>query len=174
MRMSLPRSSRWVAKLWRSECRETVLRSHAALAASDISPALPATHAGRRHRRQGARDATKTRHFASRNRRRFRQELVPHRWPESARCPRSSSVPPRSQRPRVWPRGQKVVAMSCGRCWAHWCPWSSQMSAVERIVLKNSEIAALRKSRKCRMLAISAVARLCRIDTGASGRLCEN
>ncbi len=32
--MSLPRSSRWVAKLWRSECRETVLRSPAAFAAS--------------------------------------------------------------------------------------------------------------------------------------------
>src|SRR5260370_5131444 len=37
------------------------------------------------------------------------------------------------------------------------------------IVLKNSEIAVLRKSRKCRMLAISATARLCRIDTDASG-----
>src|SRR6516225_9414649 len=33
-RLSLPRSSRWVAKLWRSECSGTVLRSPAALAAS--------------------------------------------------------------------------------------------------------------------------------------------
>src|SRR6516162_5810572 len=31
--MSVPRSSRWVAKLWRSVCRESVLRSPAALAA---------------------------------------------------------------------------------------------------------------------------------------------
>src|SRR6516164_8979593 len=31
--MSVPRSSRWVAKLWRSVCRERVLRSPAAFAA---------------------------------------------------------------------------------------------------------------------------------------------
>src|ERR1700751_3804387 len=31
--MSVPRSSRWVAKLWRSVCRESVLRSPAAFAA---------------------------------------------------------------------------------------------------------------------------------------------
>jgi uncharacterized protein YhaN len=38
------------------------------------------------------------------------------------------------------------------------------------IVLKNSKIAGLRKSRKCRALAISAAARLCRIDTSVSDR----
>jgi len=43
-----------------------------------------------------------------------------------------------------------------------------------QIVLKNSEIAVLRKSRTCRLLAISAAARLCRIDTSASGRFCDN
>jgi hypothetical protein len=43
-----------------------------------------------------------------------------------------------------------------------------------RIVLKNSKIARLRKSRKCRMLAISVAARLCKIDTGVSGRFCRN
>jgi hypothetical protein len=35
-------------------------------------------------------------------------------------------------------------------------------------VLKNSKITGLRKSRKCSALAISAAARLCRIDTGAT------
>jgi hypothetical protein len=40
------------------------------------------------------------------------------------------------------------------------------------IVLKNSKIAGLRKSRKCRMWANSAPARLCKIDTSASGRFC--
>jgi hypothetical protein len=42
------------------------------------------------------------------------------------------------------------------------------------IVLKNSEIAALQKWRKYRMLAISAAARLCRIDTSAGGPFCGN
>jgi hypothetical protein len=45
-----------------------------------------------------------------------------------------------------------------------------------QIVLKNSKIARLRKSRKCSALAISAAARHCRIDTTASdgfwGNLC--
>jgi len=40
----------------------------------------------------------------------------------------------------------------------------SRMTALRRLCLKNSEIAVLRKSRKCRMLAISATARLCRIE----------
>ena len=38
------------------------------------------------------------------------------------------------------------------------------------IVLKNSKIAGLRKSRKCSALVISATARLCRTDTRASDR----
>jgi hypothetical protein len=43
-------------------------------------------------------------------------------------------------------------------------------SASRRIVLKNSKIAAIQKSRKCSALAISAAARLCRIDPRASDR----
>ena len=43
-----------------------------------------------------------------------------------------------------------------------------------RIVLKNSKIAGLRKSRKCNALAISAAARRCRIETRASHRFCGN
>jgi len=43
-----------------------------------------------------------------------------------------------------------------------------------RIVLKNSKFAGLRKSRKCSALPISAAARLCRIDTRASDRFCDN
>ena len=43
-----------------------------------------------------------------------------------------------------------------------------------QIVLKNSKIAGLRKSRKCSSLAISAAARLCRIDTRASDRFRGN
>jgi hypothetical protein len=43
-----------------------------------------------------------------------------------------------------------------------------------QIVLKNSKIAVLRKSRKCSALAISAAARLCRIDASASDRFCGN
>jgi hypothetical protein len=42
------------------------------------------------------------------------------------------------------------------------------------IVLKNSKIAGLRKSRKCSALAILAAARLCKIDTSASDRFCGN
>jgi len=45
---------------------------------------------------------------------------------------------------------------------------SSNDVAYWQIVLKNSKIADLRKSRKCSALAISATARLCRIDTNAS------
>ena len=48
------------------------------------------------------------------------------------------------------------------------------MSALRRIVLKNSKIAGLRKSRKCSASAISAAARLCRIDTRTSDRFCGN
>src|SRR5229473_5622649 len=58
---------------------------------SGRAPALPATNTGRGHRRQGARHVTETRHFARRNRHRYRQELVPHRWPESARCHRAAA-----------------------------------------------------------------------------------
>jgi hypothetical protein len=58
---------------------------------SGRAPALPATNAGRGHRRQGARHVTEARHFARRNRHRYRQELVPHRWPESARCYRAAA-----------------------------------------------------------------------------------
>jgi hypothetical protein len=43
-----------------------------------------------------------------------------------------------------------------------------------RMVLKNSKFAGLRKSRKCSALPISAAARLCRIDTRASDRFCDN
>jgi hypothetical protein len=43
-----------------------------------------------------------------------------------------------------------------------------------RIVLKNSKIEGLRKSRKFSALAILAAVRLCRIDTSASGRFCGN
>jgi transposase len=64
---------------------------------SGRAPALPATNTGRGHRRQGARHVTETRHFARRNRHRYRQELVPHRWPESARCHRAATE---------WSRGQ--------------------------------------------------------------------
>jgi hypothetical protein len=45
---------------------------------SGRAPALPAMNAGGGHRRQGARHVTETRHFARRNRHRYRQELVPH------------------------------------------------------------------------------------------------
>lgn len=41
-----------------------------------------------------------------------------------------------------------------------------------RIVLKNSKIAGLRKSRKRSAMAISAAARCCRIDTRAIDRFC--
>src|SRR5260221_8979887 len=58
---------------------------------SGRAPALPVTNAGRGHRRQGARHVTETRQFARRNRHRYRQELVPHRWPESARCHRAAA-----------------------------------------------------------------------------------
>jgi hypothetical protein len=50
-------------------------------------------------------------------------------------------------------------------------PFADRMLSNRRfapIVLKNPKIAGLRKSRKCRMLAISAAARLCRIDTSVS------
>jgi len=40
------------------------------------------------------------------------------------------------------------------------------------IMLKNSKIAALGKSRKCSALAISAAARLCKIDTSAGHHFC--
>jgi hypothetical protein len=43
-----------------------------------------------------------------------------------------------------------------------------------QIVLKNSKIAGLRKSRKCSASAISAAARLCKIDTRASDHFCGN
>jgi hypothetical protein len=43
-----------------------------------------------------------------------------------------------------------------------------------RIVLKNSKIVGLRKSRKCNALAIFAAARCCRIDTRANDRICGN
>ena len=57
---------------------------------------------------------------------------------------------------------------NCGRVVAH-VPGS-----YARIVLKNSKIAVLRKSRKCSALAISTAARLCKIDTRASDRFCGN
>src|SRR5258706_10306835 len=58
---------------------------------SGRAPALPAANAGRGHRRQGARHVTETRHVARRNRHRYRQELVPHCRPESARCHRTAT-----------------------------------------------------------------------------------
>ena len=48
------------------------------------------------------------------------------------------------------------------------------MSALPPIVLKHSRIAGLRKSRECGALAISAAARLCKLDTSTSDRLCGN
>ena len=42
------------------------------------------------HRRQGARHVTDAQHFPRRNRHRYRQELVPHRWPELARSHRAA------------------------------------------------------------------------------------
>src|SRR6516165_4172508 len=39
----------------------------------------------------GARHVTETRQLARRNRHRYRQELVPHRWPKSARCRRAAA-----------------------------------------------------------------------------------
>ena len=51
---------------------------------------------------------------------------------------------------------------------------SNLRSAIGPIVLKNSKIATLRESRKCCALAISAAARLRRIDTRASDRFCGN
>ena len=41
---------------------------------SGRAPALPATNASRGHRRQGARHVTEARHFARRNRHRYREE----------------------------------------------------------------------------------------------------
>jgi transcriptional regulator with XRE-family HTH domain len=80
-----------------------------------------------------------------------------------------------NRRPRTYP--------SCGRTWTlpRMAPQASSsamrfISAVTgrlwRIALKNSKIAGLRKSRKCSALAISAAARLCRIDMSASDRFC--
>src|SRR6516165_6183449 len=43
------------------------------------------------HCRQGARHVTEARQFDRRNRHRYRQELVPRRWPESARCHRAAA-----------------------------------------------------------------------------------
>src|SRR6516162_3378715 len=51
--MSVPRSSRWVAKLWRSVCRESVLRSPAAFAACLNSRPNWRVVSGRRLRRPG-------------------------------------------------------------------------------------------------------------------------
>src|SRR5882757_3696186 len=42
------------------------------------------------------------------------------------------------------------------------------------ILLKKSKIAELRKSRECRVLVISAAARLCRTDASVGGRFCVN
>src|ERR1700736_4374379 len=58
---------------------------------SGRAPALPATNTGGGHRRQGARHVTETRHFANRDRHRYRQELVPHRGPRSARRNRAAA-----------------------------------------------------------------------------------
>src|SRR5207244_12415428 len=65
------------------------------------------------------------------------------------------------------------IAACCGfvirayaSCGFNFCAWP--------IVLKNSKIAGLRKSRECSALAISTAARLRRIDTSASDRFCGN
>jgi hypothetical protein len=62
----------------------------------------------------------------------------------------------------------KFTRTSTGRCRL------SLSSSRWPIVLKNSKIAGLRKSRKCSALAISAAARLFRIDTRASDSSCRN
>ena len=58
---------------------------------SGRAPALPVREAGKGRPRQGARHVSETRRFARRNRHRYRQKLVPHRWPESARCHRAAA-----------------------------------------------------------------------------------
>src|SRR5258708_901322 len=58
---------------------------------SGRAPAPAASDAYAGYRRQGARHVTETRHVARRNRHRYRQELVPHRWPRSARCHRAAA-----------------------------------------------------------------------------------
>ena len=58
-----------------------------------------------------------------------------------------------------------------GRCPAAlFGPYASWNVRFAPIVLKNSKIAGLQKSCKCSALAISAAARLCRIDASASDR----
>jgi hypothetical protein len=52
--------------------------------------------------------------------------------------------------------------------------WLAIIVCFSPIVLKNSKMAGLRKSRKCSALAVSAAARLCRIDASASDRFCGN
>src|SRR3954463_3058460 len=58
---------------------------------SGRAPALPVREAGKGRPRQGARHVSETRRFARGHRHRYRQELVPHHWPESARRHRAAA-----------------------------------------------------------------------------------
>src|ERR1700682_2970946 len=58
---------------------------------SGRAPAPPASEAGKGRQRQGARHVSDTQYRDRCNRHRYRQELVPHRWPESARCHRAAA-----------------------------------------------------------------------------------
>jgi hypothetical protein len=83
--------------------------------------------------------------------------------------------------------GTTALRIACSAV-AEECPASPQQSEPEcadpllwsvdvriaPILLKKSKIAKLRNSRECRMLVISAAARLCRIDTSVGGRFCAD
>src|SRR5260370_37496821 len=58
---------------------------------SGRAPALPARQAGKGRPRQGARHVSETQLSDRRDRHRYRQELVPHRGPRSARRNRAAA-----------------------------------------------------------------------------------
>src|SRR6195256_2147297 len=58
---------------------------------SGRAPALPAREGGGGPKKKGPRLVPKPPPPPRRNRHRYRQELVPHRWPESARCHRAAA-----------------------------------------------------------------------------------
>src|SRR5260221_8674636 len=89
---------------------------------SGRAPALPAMNAGRGHRRQGARHVTETRHFAGRNRHRYRQELVPHCRPESARCHRTATEVV------AWPGGARLANLPTCRIGMEACVGAHHLS----------------------------------------------
>jgi hypothetical protein len=88
----------------------------------------------------------------------------------------------RERRPCVEAKSEPMTADSCARSQGPLAARNRRRSITAHsannrfapIVLKNSKIAVLRKSRKCSALAISAAAGHGRIDTSASDRFCGN